>query len=109
MSRHLSPRRARRRTVGNWTSLARLLPLASVIVLAACSSGSASGTVDRTDETTISGVSTEELEALPVREGPRRETTGDVPHIQIGATPVPELDAELERRAFELPASLVAH
>ena len=40
---------------------------------------------------------------LPEREGPRRETTGNVPHQQIGAEPVPQVDAELRRRAFLLP------
>ncbi|HSF86094.1 MAG TPA: luciferase family protein [Acidimicrobiia bacterium] len=40
---------------------------------------------------------------LPEREGPRRQTTGDVPHIQLDAEPVPAVDAELRRRAFQLP------
>ena len=35
--------------------------------------------------------------------GERRETTGDVPHIQLDAEPVPEVDAELRRRVFQLP------
>ena len=30
---------------------------------------------------------------LPVREGPRRETSGSVPHVQLEATPVPDVDA----------------
>ncbi len=41
--------------------------------------------------------------ALPQRDGPRRETTGDVPHVQLDAAPVAEVDAELRRRAFLLP------
>lgn len=32
---------------------------------------------------------------LPEREGARPETTGSVPHIQLGAQPVPELSQEL--------------
>ena len=40
---------------------------------------------------------------LPVRDGPARETTGDVPHIQIDAVLDPEVGAELQRRAFSLP------
>jgi len=41
--------------------------------------------------------------ALPVRDGPRRETTGSVPHVQLEATPVPAVDAELRRRALLFP------
>jgi hypothetical protein len=48
--------------------------------------------------TTIDG-----LIALPVRDGPREETSHSVPHIQINAVPIPEVDAELRRRAFSLP------
>lgn len=44
-----------------------------------------------------------DLVALPEREGPRRETTYAVPHIQIDAELVPEVDAELRRRVFSLP------
>ena len=40
---------------------------------------------------------------LPVREGEKRLTSGIVPHIQFGAEPVPEVDAELRRRAFLFP------
>lgn len=40
---------------------------------------------------------------LPVREGPRRETTGNVPHIQLDAELVPEVNSELMRRASMLP------
>ena len=43
------------------------------------------------------------LAELPEREGERRATTGGVPHIQIDAAPVPAVDAELRRRAFQLP------
>lgn len=40
---------------------------------------------------------------LPTRRGPRPETTGAVPHTQIGVDPVPEVDEQLRRRAFALP------
>ncbi len=40
---------------------------------------------------------------LPERNGPRRETTGTVPHIQLDAEPDANVDAELRRRAFQLP------
>ena len=43
------------------------------------------------------------LVALPEREGPRRQTTGTVPHVQVDPVTNPEVDAELRRRAFLLP------
>lgn len=45
----------------------------------------------------------ESLDALPERIGERKETTESVPHIQIDANPVPEIDTELRRLAFSLP------
>ena len=42
-------------------------------------------------------------EPLPVRPGPRTETTYAVPHVQVFVDPVPEVDAELRRRLFSLP------
>ena len=45
----------------------------------------------------------DDLSILPEREGPRRETTGDVPHIQLNAEPDPDLGFELRRRVFRLP------
>ena len=40
---------------------------------------------------------------LPIRTGPSAETTGGVPHLQIGAEAVPELNAEMLRRVSLLP------
>ena len=40
---------------------------------------------------------------LPKRQAPRPATTGSVPHQQIGVEAVPEVNAELFRRAFALP------
>ena len=45
----------------------------------------------------------DDLLVLPTRPGPREETTHGVPHIQIDAELVPEVDAELQRRAYSLP------
>jgi hypothetical protein len=53
---------------------------------------------DDTDSQVDSGFT-----ALPTRDGPRRETTLGVPHIQLDAVAVPEVDAELRRRVFSLP------
>ena len=99
--------------------LARHLPLAALFLLAAsCSDDGAEGSDGGRPEvsgTTVVAAPSEgrvtdldldpgaPLVALPVREGPRRETTHSVPHIQVDAEPVPEVDAELRRRAFSLP------
>ena len=40
---------------------------------------------------------------LPHREGPPPETTRSVPHIQLGATPVPDLSDRLLRQVAGLP------
>lgn len=40
---------------------------------------------------------------LPKRQSPRPATTGSVPHQQIDVQPVPEVNAELFQRAFDLP------
>jgi hypothetical protein len=41
--------------------------------------------------------------ALPERSGPRTQTTGTVPHVQIDVEPVQAVNDELFRRAFALP------
>ena len=40
---------------------------------------------------------------LPERSGPRTQTSGTVPHVQIGVEPVTAVNDELYRRAFALP------
>jgi phospholipase/carboxylesterase len=40
---------------------------------------------------------------LPERSGPRTQTSGTVPHVQIGVKPVTAVNDELFRRAFALP------
>jgi phospholipase/carboxylesterase len=40
---------------------------------------------------------------LPERSEPRTQTSGTVPHIQIGVDPVKDVNDELFRRAFALP------
>ena len=40
---------------------------------------------------------------LPERSGPRTQTSGTVPHVQIGVEPVTAVNNELLRRAFALP------
>ena len=43
------------------------------------------------------------LFSLPERSGPRTETSGRVPHVQIGVEPVTAVNEELYRRTFALP------
>lgn len=107
-------------TIGS--RLARPLSLAVMLLLAAaCANGTGQSAADETigdpdgSSETTAGITvatpeaeiviagTDGLAMLPVREGPREETTHGVPHIQINAEPVPEVDAELRRRAFSLP------
>ena len=40
---------------------------------------------------------------LPQRTGSRTQTSGTVPHVQIGVEPLPAVNDELHRRAFGLP------
>lgn len=40
---------------------------------------------------------------LPERGGPPIQTSGTVPHVQIGVVPVDEINKELNRLAFSLP------
>ena len=40
---------------------------------------------------------------LPQREGPPVQTTPDIPHVQLGVQPVPEVRTELLRRVRSLP------
>ena len=82
------------------------LSLAALLVTASCSSGAPDTAEDGSprpsvevptstptaDDEPTGGV---ELAALPVCEGPRRETTNGVPHVQIDAELVPGVDAEL--------------
>ena len=97
----------------NWVAKSRAALPAVVIVAGACASGGEPATAPaeppvQEPATPIaqaeeSIASPEESVALPDRPGPRRETTGGVPHVQLDAAPVPAVDAELRRRVFQLP------
>lgn len=57
-----------------------------------------------TDEPTSISESDLTVFPLPERSGPRAETTGTVPHVQINVPPITEeVSAELFRRAYALP------
>lgn len=87
----------------NPPKLVRTLPLAALLALAACSGPEAASTTDLTVARTAAPVPSEVSNALPEREGARRQTTGSVPHIQLDAEVVPAVDTELRRRAYLLP------
>ena len=98
-----------------WPSQARYLSLGVFLLVAACSSDTPQAADEATAAPTTEAVTAEStadstasstsdgLTVLPVREGPRRQTTGSVPHIQTDAVPVPDVDAELRRRVFSIP------
>ncbi len=79
------------------------LALLAVGALGACSSDAPGLAAEQRAQTGSVDDRLERPDALPEREGPRRDTTGAVPHIQLDAEPVPTVDAELRRRAFALP------
>lgn len=74
----------------------RPLILFSVLVLAGTGCASDVSTTNELNETN-------DLTVLPVRDGPREETTQGVPRIQTSSEPIAEVDAELRRRALSLP------
>ena len=104
-----------------WQPRARDVSIAALLLVAACTddgpqtadSSSVASTIAQvspsTETTTPSAdddsASSESsgLAVLPARDGPRRETTGSVPHIQINTEPAPAVDAELRRRVFLIP------
>lgn len=107
--------------MSNRTRRTRYVWLAALLVAAACSDDGSPAADDASVSSTPTEASpatetTTEIPAgdagsnpsgglavLPTRDGPRRETTGGVPHVQIDALQVPEVDADLRRRVFLLP------
>lgn len=96
------------------------MAIAALLLMAACtddgpqtsrasSTASTITTVSPSTETTTpnadGSTSSEnsDLAALPERNGPRRQTTGSVPHVQVYTEPAPAVDAELRRRVFRIP------
>ncbi len=74
----------------------------ALLVLGAACSPSQAVSETQVEAESRSGLSSGPL-GLAERPGPRRETTGDVPHIQIDAVPNETVDDELRRRVFMLP------
>ncbi len=82
-----------------------LLLVLATMVVGACSGGEPAPAVTEPSEREIPATAapTSGTLELPEREGPPRQTTGSVPHVQLDAEPVPAVDTELRRRAFQLP------
>ena len=95
----------------------QLLSISALVFLSACTGGPTPSTTGPPSTTQPAPATTttmgeepeatrgfpDDLSILPERTGERRRTTGDVPHQQLNAEPVPEIDAELRRRVFALP------
>lgn len=95
----------------NWKSLRILIFTICILgmMLAACQFGQPSTENDNFEpdiaETLAEPTSTPEstITPLPDRSGPRTHTSGTVPHVQISAEPVPDVNDELFRLAYSLP------
>ncbi|NQU36654.1 MAG: phospholipase [Actinobacteria bacterium] len=81
-----------------------LLGALSILALAGCSADNGSTSAESSFERseTVNDPPTVGF-TLPERDGPRSETSGSVPHIQLDAEPDSVVDAELRRRAFQIP------
>ena len=94
----------------NWKRLSLLIVGVNVVgLLAACQTIQTTNEQDEpvaeiqsemNESTSVEAVA---FAPLPERSGPRVQTSGTVPHVQIGVEPVPEVNDELYRRAFALP------
>ncbi len=87
-------------------SQARHVAIAALLLIAACGDDLPRTADDSSAASTTAQVSPSAgsgLADLPTRDGPRGETTGGVPHVQINAEPVPEVDADLRRRVYRIP------
>ncbi len=89
----------------NTTQTADDVPVSTPTTQASSTSTTTTTTAEPTETSAEDPVPDEIISfvALPTRDGPRRETSGNVPHVQIGTEPVPEVDAEVSRRVYSLP------
>lgn len=89
------------RSVRSSRVVARVCAAALPIFAVACSSAPN----ELSPSTTGSDIPAEFVAELPLpaRDGPRRQTSESVPHVQLGASRVDSIDAELRRRVFQLP------
>ncbi|MBW2490520.1 MAG: phospholipase [Deltaproteobacteria bacterium] len=94
-----------------WKSLRILIFAISIpgMMLAACQFGQPATENDGSEPEIVATLAEPTLAPesmiapLPERSGPRTQTSGTVPHVQIGVEPVPAVNDELFRLAFTLP------
>ncbi len=94
----------------NWRHFSLLFAFVSVLGLYTACQTTQSATEDNNslselEPTVAESMSSPEsgLVPLPERSGPRTQTSGTVPHVQIGVESVQAVNDELHRRAFALP------
>jgi phospholipase/carboxylesterase len=81
----------------NWKNLWVLMfAINSLTIVVSCQNSQQSTETD-------DSMSESSFPSLPERAGPRIQTSGVVPHVQIGVEPIEEIFDELFRRAFSLP------
>lgn len=89
------------------TKLFNTLTIAAVVLVAVAAryDEQTAGASDNTTTTNVvrTAASESDIKPIPERAGPQTQTSGRVPHVQIGVTPVAEVDKELRRLAFSLP------
>jgi phospholipase/carboxylesterase len=87
----------------NWKNLSILIIAVSILALLAACQNTEIGTEGDVSVTEPAPVSGLDFAPLPQRTGSRTQTSGTVPHVQIGVEPLPAVNDELHRRAFGLP------
>ncbi len=84
----------------NWKSLSILIIAVNLLgILAACQPAQ----IVKEGDEPMTELPESTFAPLPQRSGARTQTSGRVPHVQIGVEPVPAVNDELLRRAFALP------
>ncbi|OED44235.1 hypothetical protein AB833_01895 [Chromatiales bacterium (ex Bugula neritina AB1)] len=75
----------------------------STFALCGCVAESVAGSLECNTESSQETASELASKPLPVRSGPQIQTSGRVPHVQVGVEPADEVNQELLRLAFTLP------
>lgn len=81
----------------------KVAPILLAILISACTGSSQTGPTDDDESTELNSVTETEIAPLPQRSGPLTQTSGTVPHVQIGVEVVEDVNDELFQLAFDLP------
>lgn len=81
----------------------KVAPILLAILISACTGSSQTGPTDADESTELNSVTETEIAPLPQRSGPLTQTSGTVPHVQIGVEVVEDVNDELFQLAFDLP------